>query len=103
MNRCISGIVSNFHTFSLQTVSGMQIAFLVASSIFPVNRFAASKRQFDSDVRPGDGGRQEYNNETYIHSRLVSHSARAPSVDDIPVYSIRTLAGALVSVSYFVS
>src|SRR5437879_13705595 len=42
------------------------------------------------------GRREECNHEISFHSRLVSHSARALSVDDIPVASICTLAGAIV-------
>ena len=82
----------------------MQIAFLVAASIFPVNRIRSE--QASTSIATSDqktGRRQEYKHETYIHSRLVSHSARAPSVDDIPVHSICALAGALVGFSYCVS
>jgi hypothetical protein len=49
------------------------------------------------------GRSQERNHETFIHSRLVSHPPRTPSVDDLPVISICAVAGALVSFSYFVS
>src|SRR2546422_608815 len=82
----------------------MLIAFLVAASIFPVNRIRSE--QASTSIATSDqktGRRQEYKHETYIHSRLVSHSARAPSVDDIPVHSICALAGALVGFSCFVS
>src|SRR4029077_15607660 len=46
---------------------------------------------------------KEYNHETSIYSRLVSHSARPSSLDDISVRSICGVAGALVRLSYFVS
>ena len=40
--------------------------------------------------------RKEYNHETSIHSRLVSHSSQPASLDDIRVYSVRGVASALV-------
>src|SRR5712664_2512570 len=49
------------------------------------------------------GPRQECNHETFIHSRLVSHSAHAISVDDFSFHSICPVAGALVGFFYFVS
>jgi hypothetical protein len=45
------------------------------------------------------GRRQEHGRETSIHSRLVSHSARASSMDDFPVHSVCAVAGALVRFS----
>jgi hypothetical protein len=48
------------------------------------------------------GRRQEHDRETTIHSRLVSHSARAPSVDDFPVHPICAVAGTLVRFPYVV-
>src|SRR5258706_8991744 len=47
------------------------------------------------------GRRKEYNDETSIHSELVSHSAQPASLDDIPVHSVCGVAGALVSFSDF--
>jgi len=90
--------------YSSIPASGTQIAFLVASSIFPVNGIR-SRQASNVTATPDQetGRRQESNHETSIHSRLVWHSARAPSVDDIPVHSICAVAGALVSFSYFVS
>jgi hypothetical protein len=67
-------------------------------------KFATRKRQRDRDARAGDrDAEKEHTHETSIHSRLVSHSAQPASVDDIPVLSMRAVAGALVSFSYFVS
>src|SRR5437879_1963266 len=82
----------------------MQIAFLMAAGIFPANRIShrASVKVTATPDRQ-TGCRKECNHETSIHSRLVSHSACPPSVDHIPVRSIRAVAGALVSFPYLVS
>jgi hypothetical protein len=38
LNRCISRPANHFHVFWQHTASGMQIAFLLAAGIFPLNR-----------------------------------------------------------------
>jgi len=57
--------------------------------------FAATRRQHNGDARSGDGTQPGVQDEASIHSRLVSHSPCAPSVDDFPVHSICALAGAV--------
>jgi len=80
------------------TVSGIQIALSVAAGIFPVNRIRSGQAS-NVTATPDQktGRRKECNHETPIHSRLVSHSARPPSVDHIPVHSVCAVAGELVS------
>jgi hypothetical protein len=81
----------------------MPIAFLVASGIFLVNRIPSE--QASTTPRPDQTTETQkgVNNETSIHSRLVSHFAQPSSLDDIPIHSVRAVAVALVSFSYFVS
>jgi hypothetical protein len=84
------------------TISGMPIAFLVATSIFLVNRIRGEQASMwqRGQARPRRR-RKEHYHETSIHSRLVSHFARPSSLDDIRIHSICTVAGALVGFSYF--
>jgi len=86
MNVCISRAASNFQSGWITTVPGPALAFLSRESSL----------QHESVNETG------VQHEPSIYSRLVSHAARAPSLDDIPVHSIRALAGSLVGLSYFV-
>jgi hypothetical protein len=82
----------------------MQIAFLVAASIFLVNR-NSQLASVNATATPGQetGRRQEYSHEAFIHSRLVSHFAGPPSGPGVSGDPWRNVAGALVSFPYFVS
>lgn len=81
---------------------GTPIALLGGEEHFPGEQNSQGVSVHAAAV-PGQktGRKKECNHETSIRSRLVSHFARASSVDDIPVHSVRDLAGELARFYYF--